>query len=69
MSMFQKVDYPLELDVFDLCSDDLRKRLEGPRKVFAFTFNQPLCNYELLLVPFVGRGVHVLSFTLFSPNW
>nr|GMD33757.1 ubiquitin carboxyl-terminal hydrolase 6-like [Ipomoea batatas] len=32
MSMFQKVDYPLELDVFDLCSDDLRKKLEGPRK-------------------------------------
>lgn len=30
----QKVDYPLELDVYDLCSDDLRKKLEAPRKVF-----------------------------------
>lgn len=29
----QKVDYPLELDVFDLCSDDLRKQLEAPRLV------------------------------------
>lgn len=32
----QKVDYPLELDVFDLCSDDLRKRLEAPRRVYIF---------------------------------
>lgn len=30
----QKVDYPLELDVYDLCSDDLKKKLEAPRKVF-----------------------------------
>ncbi|XP_031092747.1 ubiquitin carboxyl-terminal hydrolase 6-like [Ipomoea triloba] len=30
--ILRKVDYPLELDVFDLCSDDLRKKLEGPRK-------------------------------------
>ncbi|CAH9056100.1 unnamed protein product [Cuscuta epithymum] len=30
--ILRKVDYPLELDVFDLCSDDLRKRLEVPRK-------------------------------------
>ncbi|KAL0415135.1 UNVERIFIED_CONTAM: Ubiquitin carboxyl-terminal hydrolase 6 [Sesamum latifolium] len=29
----QKVDYPLELDVYDLCSDDLRKRLEAPRRL------------------------------------
>lgn len=29
----QKVDYPLELDVYDFCSDDLRKRLEVPRQV------------------------------------
>lgn len=29
----QKVDYPLELDVYDFCSDDLRKKLEAPRQV------------------------------------
>ncbi|KAL0562284.1 hypothetical protein IC582_002736 [Cucumis melo] len=29
--ILRKVDYPLELDVLDLCSDDLRKQLEGPR--------------------------------------
>ncbi|RZC68231.1 hypothetical protein C5167_031496 [Papaver somniferum] len=28
----QKVDYPLELDVYELCSDELRKKLEAPRK-------------------------------------
>ncbi|GKA85875.1 ubiquitin carboxyl-terminal hydrolase 6 [Tanacetum coccineum] len=27
-----QVDYPLELDIFDLCSDDLRKTLETPRQ-------------------------------------
>ncbi|KAG6665157.1 ubiquitin carboxyl-terminal hydrolase 7-like isoform X2 [Carya illinoinensis] len=31
--ILRKVDYPLELDVYDLCSDDLRKKLEAPRKV------------------------------------
>lgn len=62
MSMFQKVDYPLELDVFDLCSDDLRKKLEGPRKVCAVRFNQNLC-------PLWEGIVHVLSFTIFSLNW
>ncbi|VFQ66962.1 unnamed protein product [Cuscuta campestris] len=30
--ILRKVDYPLELDVFDLCSDDLKKKLEVPRK-------------------------------------
>ncbi|XP_026419345.1 ubiquitin carboxyl-terminal hydrolase 6-like isoform X2 [Papaver somniferum] len=29
----QKVDYPLELDVYELCSDELRKKLEAPRKL------------------------------------
>lgn len=33
--LLQKVDYPLVLDVYDLCSDDLRKRLEVPRRVQA----------------------------------
>ncbi|KAF5931964.1 hypothetical protein HYC85_028135 [Camellia sinensis] len=28
-----KVDYPLELDIYDLCSDDLRKKLEAPRRI------------------------------------
>lgn len=28
----QKVDYPLELDVYELCSDELLKKLEAPRK-------------------------------------
>ncbi|EYU21397.1 hypothetical protein ABFS83_09G109700 [Erythranthe nasuta] len=30
--ILRKVDYPLELDVYDFCSDDLRKVLEVPRK-------------------------------------
>ncbi|KAJ1420278.1 Ubiquitin specific protease, conserved site [Sesbania bispinosa] len=32
-SRIGKVDYPLELDVYDLCSDDLRKTLEAPRQI------------------------------------
>jgi ubiquitin carboxyl-terminal hydrolase 14 len=28
----KKVDYPLELDIYDLCSEDLRKKLEAPRQ-------------------------------------
>ncbi|KAL9230576.1 hypothetical protein vseg_005911 [Gypsophila vaccaria] len=31
--ILRKVDYPLELDVFDLCSDELKKKLEGPRQI------------------------------------
>ncbi|KAL1551638.1 deubiquitinating enzyme [Salvia divinorum] len=31
--ILRKVDYPLSLDVYDLCSDDLRKRLELPRRL------------------------------------
>ncbi|KAA3479274.1 Ubiquitin [Gossypium australe] len=31
--ILRKVDYPLELDVYDLCSDELHKRLEGPRQL------------------------------------
>ncbi|XP_047961225.1 ubiquitin carboxyl-terminal hydrolase 6 [Salvia hispanica] len=31
--ILRKVDYPLSLDVYDLCSDDLRKRLEVPRRL------------------------------------
>ncbi|PON35743.1 Ubiquitinyl hydrolase, partial [Parasponia andersonii] len=31
--ILRKVDYPLELDVYDLCSDDLRKKLEAPRRL------------------------------------
>ncbi|XVF74443.1 hypothetical protein PTKIN_Ptkin13bG0110800 [Pterospermum kingtungense] len=30
--ILRKVDYPLELDVYDLCSDELRKQLEVPRQ-------------------------------------
>ncbi|XP_044497430.1 ubiquitin carboxyl-terminal hydrolase 7-like isoform X2 [Mangifera indica] len=30
--ILRKVDYPLELDVYDFCSDDLRKKLEAPRQ-------------------------------------
>ncbi|KAL6005994.1 deubiquitinating enzyme [Asimina triloba] len=29
---YTKVDYPLELDVYDLCSDELRAKLQAPRK-------------------------------------
>ncbi|XP_011008463.1 PREDICTED: ubiquitin carboxyl-terminal hydrolase 7 isoform X1 [Populus euphratica] len=31
--ILRKVDYPLELDVYDFCSDDLRKKLEAPRQI------------------------------------
>ncbi|KAG6395744.1 hypothetical protein SASPL_141868 [Salvia splendens] len=31
--ILRKVDYPLSLDVYDLCSDDLCKRLEVPRRL------------------------------------
>lgn len=31
--ILRKVDYPLSLDVYDFCSEDLRKKLEGPRQV------------------------------------
>lgn len=31
--ILRKVDYPLELDVYDLCSDDLRKKLVTPRQI------------------------------------
>ncbi|KAJ6932428.1 ubiquitin carboxyl-terminal hydrolase 7-like [Populus alba x Populus x berolinensis] len=31
--ILRKVDYPLQLDVYDLCSDDLRKKLEAPRQI------------------------------------
>ncbi|RXH67357.1 hypothetical protein DVH24_027477 [Malus domestica] len=30
--ILRKVDYPLQLDIFDLCSADLRKTLEAPRQ-------------------------------------
>ncbi|KAF4362082.1 hypothetical protein CsatB_012266 [Cannabis sativa] len=30
--ILRKVDYPLELDVYDLCSEELRKKLEAPRQ-------------------------------------
>jgi ubiquitin carboxyl-terminal hydrolase 14 len=30
--ILRKVDYPLELDVYDLCSDELKKKLEAPRQ-------------------------------------
>ncbi|KAH9604987.1 hypothetical protein KSS87_003567 [Heliosperma pusillum] len=31
--ILRKVDYPLELDVFELCSDELKKKLESPRQI------------------------------------
>uniref|UniRef100_A0A2C9W2G8 Ubiquitin carboxyl-terminal hydrolase n=1 Tax=Manihot esculenta TaxID=3983 RepID=A0A2C9W2G8_MANES len=31
--ILRKVDYPLELDIYDFCSDDLRKKLEAPRQI------------------------------------
>ncbi|XP_057522339.1 ubiquitin carboxyl-terminal hydrolase 6-like isoform X1 [Amaranthus tricolor] len=31
--ILRKVDYPLELDVYDLCSDELKKKLEVPRQI------------------------------------
>jgi hypothetical protein len=32
---FQKVDYPLELDVYEFCSDELKKKLKAPRQVLS----------------------------------
>ncbi|KAJ6963711.1 ubiquitin carboxyl-terminal hydrolase 7-like isoform X1 [Populus alba x Populus x berolinensis] len=32
-SVSVKVDYPLQLDVYDFCSDDLCKKLEAPRQI------------------------------------
>lgn len=48
----QKVDYPLVLDVYDFCSDDLRKRLEVPRRVQAFllTFFSLLLSCWIILI-------------------
>ncbi|KAL6568221.1 deubiquitinating enzyme [Orobanche hederae] len=34
--ILRKVDYPLELDVYDFCSDDLRKRLDVPRRILRY---------------------------------
>ncbi|KAJ6824180.1 ubiquitin carboxyl-terminal hydrolase 7-like [Iris pallida] len=31
--ILRKVDYPLELDVYDLCSDELRQKLQAPRQI------------------------------------
>ncbi|XP_031488644.1 ubiquitin carboxyl-terminal hydrolase 6 isoform X2 [Nymphaea colorata] len=31
--ILRKVDYPLELDVFDFCSDSLRQKLQTPRQI------------------------------------
>ncbi|OIW04819.1 hypothetical protein TanjilG_13667 [Lupinus angustifolius] len=31
--ILRKVDYPLVLDVYDFCSDDLRKKLDAPRQI------------------------------------
>ena len=55
------MDYPLELDVFDLCSDDLRKQLEGPRLVWflnshlRFLKKKLIDSLELMifLIPFI----------------
>uniref|UniRef100_A0A0D3ADN5 ubiquitinyl hydrolase 1 n=1 Tax=Brassica oleracea var. oleracea TaxID=109376 RepID=A0A0D3ADN5_BRAOL len=30
--ILKKVDYPLELDIYELCSEELRKKLEAPRQ-------------------------------------
>ncbi|KAF6138212.1 hypothetical protein GIB67_011052 [Kingdonia uniflora] len=40
--ILRKVDYPLELDVFDLCSDELRKKLESPRQILRDEENKKL---------------------------
>lgn len=38
MHYMQKVDFPLELDVHELCSDDLRRKLDVSRQVYVGTF-------------------------------
>jgi len=50
----QKVDYPLELDVYDFCSDDLRKKLDGPRQVSFLSL------YENLMVVCKKRKMFAL---------
>lgn len=49
----QKVDYPLELDVYEFCSDELKQKLQAPRQVpFSFCcsvlcFHHYWCSVEL----------------------
>ncbi|XP_039121958.1 ubiquitin carboxyl-terminal hydrolase 6 [Dioscorea cayenensis subsp. rotundata] len=40
--ILRKVDYPLELDVYDLCSDELRQKLQKPRQVLRELENEKL---------------------------
>lgn len=50
---WQKVDYPLELDVYEFCSDELKQKLQAPRQVpFSFhcsalNFHHYCCGVEL----------------------
>ncbi|ONK69988.1 uncharacterized protein A4U43_C05F29040 [Asparagus officinalis] len=40
--ILRKVDYPLELDVYDFCSDELRQTLQGPRQILRDSENVKL---------------------------
>jgi ubiquitin carboxyl-terminal hydrolase 14 len=31
--ILRKVDYPLELDVYEFCSDELKQKLQAPRQM------------------------------------
>jgi hypothetical protein len=48
---FQKVDYPLELDVYEFCSDELKKKLKAPRQVLSlFTIQFWVANIIVALL-------------------
>ncbi|KAG0494229.1 hypothetical protein HPP92_005223 [Vanilla planifolia] len=40
--ILRKVDYPLELDVYDLCSEELRQKLQAPRQILREAENKKL---------------------------
>lgn len=40
--ILRKVDYPLELDVYDLCSEELRQKLQPPRQILREAENAKL---------------------------
>lgn len=40
--ILRKVDYPLELDVYDFCSDELRQKLQAPRQILRDSENAKL---------------------------
>jgi len=49
---FQKVDYPLELDVYEFCSDELKQKLQAPRQVLSFHYLVLSCQHYCCSINF-----------------